>query len=330
MLSTAARPGAIVGLFIAAIVVGSGAGAFLPGMSDVLGRLVDPAILTLVVLLVFTLRLDSLATMKRAPRTLLLALALNFALVPVLAFVLTSLLLPSDALRLGVLIYCLSPCTDWFLGFTRIAGGDTATGAALIPIQMAAQLLLYPIWLALFTGQHVAPAVGAIFPTLAMWFALPTGIAIGLRLLLRRAFPPRLRETIVNVADRGVPLVIAVVIVGLFAGNVGAIQADIAAFGSVLLVVSLFFAVVYALGEGISRVFRLDQATHVLLTMTTSARNAPLMLAVTAVALPGQPVVYAAIILGMLIEFPHLTALTHLVRRRPPQPQPVALLVDSA
>ena len=49
--------------------------------------------------------------------------------------------------------------------------------------------------------------------------------------------------------------------------------------------------------------------------MTTSARNAPLMLAVTAVALPDQPVVHAAIILGMLIEFPHLTVLTHLLRR---------------
>jgi ACR3 family arsenite efflux pump ArsB len=58
----------------------------------------------------------------------------------------------------------------------------------------------------------------------------------------------------------------------------------------------------------------------VLLTMTTSARNAPLMLAVTAVALPGQPVLHAAIVLGMLVEFPHLTALVHLFRRRLPAP----------
>jgi hypothetical protein len=50
--------------------------------------------------------------------------------------------------------------------------------------------------------------------------------------------------------------------------------------------------------------------------MTTSARNAPLMLALTAIALPDQPVVQATIILGMLVEFPHLTILTHLLRGR--------------
>jgi len=48
------------------------------------------------------------------------------------------------------------------------------------------------------------------------------------------------------------------------------------------------------------------------------------MLAVTAVALSNQPVVYAAIVLGMLIEFPHLTALTHLLRARHSR-DPVAL-----
>lgn len=330
MLTPAPQPWAITGLFLAAILAGSLAGALAPGASDVLGSVVDPAILLLVGLLVFTLRLESLAALKRARRTVLLALALNFALVPAIAFALTSLLLPEDALRLGVLIYCLFPCTDWFLGFTRMAGGDTTTGAALIPIQMAGQLLLYPVWLALFAGQEVAPALGTIVPTLATWFALPAGIALGLRLLLRLTLRPSVHEGIVKTADRAVPLVIAVVIVGLFAGNVGTILADPAAFGWVLLVVFLFFAVVYALGEGVARVFRLEHPPHALLTMTTSARNAPLMLAVTTVALPDQPVVYAAIILGMLIEFPHLTVLTHLLRRRAPEPEPTARLAVSA
>ncbi|WP_424438167.1 hypothetical protein [Microbacterium sp.] len=124
--------------------------------------------------------------------------------------------------------------------------------------------------------------------------------------------------------DRVVPGIIAAVIVAIFAGNVGAILADPAAFGWVLVVVFLFFVVTYALGEGVSRLFRLRHPEHALLTMTTSARNAPLMLAVTAVALPDQPIVHAAIILGMLIEFPHLTVITHLLRRRAATPASVA------
>lgn len=41
--------------------------------------------------------------------------------------------------------------------------------------------------------------------------------------------------------------------------------------------------------------------------MSLAARNAPLMLAVTMAALPGPPLVYAGLIIGMLVEFPHLT-----------------------
>jgi len=43
------------------------------------------------------------------------------------------------------------------------------------------------------------------------------------------------------------------------------------------------------------------------------------MLAVTMTALPGQPLIYAALVIGMLVEFPHMTALRHLLlssRRR--------------
>ncbi len=113
-----------------------------------------------------------------------------------------------------------------------------------------------------------------------------------------------------------VVLVIAALIVCLFAANIGTILDHPVPFAWVLPVVFLFFVSTYLVGEGLGRLLRLRYPELVLLTMTTSARNAPLMLAITSVALPGQPLVFAAIVLGMLIEFPHLTALTHLLRRR--------------
>lgn len=253
MLTAALRSWGTTAFFLAAILTGSITGRFAPGTAAAISGFADPLILLLVGALFFTLRLDGLPSLRRAPRTVLLAVGVNFLLIPLIAFPLT-LLLPDEALRLGVLIYCLAPCTDWFLGFTRLAGGDTTTGAALIPVQMVIQLCLYPLWIA------------------------------------------------------------------LFAGNIGTILADIGGFGWVLLGVFLFFLASYALGEGISRIFRLRYPEHALLTMTTSARNAPLMLALTVVALPEQPVVHAAIVLGMLIEFPHLTVITRLLRRRRPEP----------
>jgi|GEM_PF-5981523 len=42
---------------------------------------------------------------------------------------------------------------------------------------------------------------------------------------------------------------------------------------------------------------------------------------------PDQPLIYAALIIGMLVEFPHLTALKHLLLRQyPDSPSPVSLL----
>ena len=84
-------------------------------------------------------------------------------------------------------------------------------------------------------------------------------------------------------------------------------------FAWVLLAVFTFFLLTFLLGEGLSRLFRLRYPEHALLTMTTTARNAPLMLAVTMAALPEQPLVYAALVIGMLMEFPHLTALRRLL-----------------
>jgi arsenite transporter len=60
----------------------------------------------------------------------------------------------------------------------------------------------------------------------------------------------------------------------------------------------------------------LNFRNYSLLTFTVSARNAPLMLAITAMSFGEQPVLLAAIVVGMLLEFPHLTALTWLLRRR--------------
>lgn len=51
-----------------------------------------------------------------------------------------------------------------------------------------------------------------------------------------------------------------------------------------------------------------------MLLMGIAARNAPLMLAVTMAAIPGQPLIYAALVIGMLVEFPHLTMLQRMLR----------------
>ncbi|MGO2682895.1 arsenic resistance protein [Microbacterium sp.] len=321
MLTALQRTGFTAVLFLTAILTGSLLGLFAPAAGSAVGGLADLLILLLVAASFFTLRLDGVHALRRVPRTVLLAVGMNFLAIPLIALVLTALL-PGDALRLGVLVYCLAPCTDWFLGFTRLAGGDTTTGAALIPVQMILQLALYPVWLALFAGRHIDAMFGAAGPALLTWFVLPAAAGLGLRFLVGLTVPQARRHRLVAAVDQAMPFVITAVILAIFAGNIGTILTDPRSFAWVLLVVFLFFAVTFLVGEAVARAVRLEYPEHAVLTMTTSARNAPLTLAVTVVALPDQPVIYAAIILGMLIEFPHLTALTHLLRSRQPTEEP--------
>ena len=99
----------------------------------------------------------------------------------------------------------------------------------------------------------------------------------------------------------------------IFSTHIAVILEHRAAFAWILLAVFVFFILIYFLGEAISRLAHLAYPDHALLTMSIAARNAALMLAVTMAALPGQPLIYAALIIGMLVEFPHLTALRHVL-----------------
>ena len=53
--------------------------------------------------------------------------------------------------------------------------------------------------------------------------------------------------------------------------------------------------------------------------MTTAARNSPLLLGLATIALPDQPLVYAALIIGMLVEFPHLSVLSRILQHQTPR-----------
>ena len=79
---------------------------------------------------------------------------------------------------------------------------------------------------------------------------------------------------------------------------------------------SLSFFFLPGLLENFLPGFQLTRPQHVLLAMTTTARNSPLMLGLATIVLPNQPMVYAVLILGMLVEFPHLTLLSNLFKRR--------------
>ncbi|QYF73638.1 arsenic resistance protein [Cryobacterium sp. PAMC25264] len=311
------RPWLLTALLLGAIVAGSLLGTWRPGSAAVLSAWVDPTVLTLLVLLFFEVRFLDVRRLRAAPRFLLLAWCANFLVVPLIGVGVASLFLSGEPLLFtGLLIYFVAPCTDWFLGFTRLAGGNITLGSVLLPLNLLTQLALFPVFLALFARIPAGLDVPSLLQTLGQWFLAPIVLAAGLRALLAWALPAAVCTRLLGLVGRMIPGVIALLIVEIFTAHIGTILNRVDAFLVILVAVMLFFLLTYLVGDLLSRLFGLDYPEHALLTMTTAARNAPLMLGLTTVALPGQPLVYAAIIIGMLVEFPHLTVIRALLLRR--------------
>jgi ACR3 family arsenite efflux pump ArsB len=314
-------------LLLAAIAIGSLIGTSFPATADKISGYVDPLILALVSLLFFEISFGSLAGVTKHLRFLSIAWLANFILIPLIGWGIASLFLSGKPLLYtGLLIYFIAPCSDWFLGFTKLAKGNTSLGSILIPINLISQLLLYPVFLGLFEAKELGFDMAGLAGTLWQWFLLPFVSAIVLHQFLQRLLPTSIFSSLLRFVGPLIPLTIAALIICIFAGNITTILSHVGDFLIILAAVFCFFVATWLLGEILTRRFKLAYPEHALLTMTTAARNAPLMLGLTTAAFPDQPLIYAALIIGMLVEFPHLTALKHLLLRKedrsinPPSP----------
>lgn len=136
-----------VWLCLAAIISGLALGVRVPGVGPLFDTLLWPV---LGALLYSTFVQVPLLHLRDAFRDLRFVSALllgNFILIPLLVWGLV-LLLPDDpAVRLGVLLVLLVPCTDWFITFTQLGRGDTSRAVAVTPVNLLLQLLLLPVYL---------------------------------------------------------------------------------------------------------------------------------------------------------------------------------------
>ena len=308
-----------------AILIGLGIGHFFPEYGTMLGTASDPIVLLLLTLVFFEARFEPEFKTSDHLGFLSLAWVANFVLIPILAWSISSLFFGNQpALRIGLLLYFLFPCTDWFLAFTRMSKGDVSLGSVLIPINLVSQLLLFPLYLALFaflqpslfTGFQANLDLIGISWTIGKWFLFPFFAAILTRLLFSRLWSAERNEALRGCVGTAVPWVLATLVLCIFSSNASELTKHPSAFPLILFAVFLFFLLTWLCGEFLGSRFRLTHSRKALLAITMTARNSPLMLGLATVAFPNQPLIYAALIIGMLVEFPHLTILSRLMSQK--------------
>lgn len=94
-----------------------------------------------------------IGTRIRDPRFLITLLAGNFVVMPMIVGLLLLLVPDEPAIRLGVLLVLLVPCTDWFISFTHLGRGDAARAIGAAPVLLLVQLVALPFYIWLFLGD---------------------------------------------------------------------------------------------------------------------------------------------------------------------------------
>lgn len=197
--------------YVAAIAVGAAIGLVADGRAEVLDAAVPPALVALLFVTFVQVHLERIRAAVADTRFLVVAVLANFVAVPVVVWALLPLVGDDPAVRLGVMLVLLAPCTDWFITFTHLAGGDTGRAITLTPVNLVLQLTLLPFYLWLL-GAEITDGVvttGSAFTAFATLIALPLVAAMVLR--ARAARRPRLAATLDRLAPAAVPLVAVVV-----------------------------------------------------------------------------------------------------------------------
>ena len=259
-------------IYLLAIGAGLALGAGAPGVAGTLEVLVWLALGGLLYATFTQIPLVHLPSAFRDWRFMAALLSGNFLALPLLVWGLLWLLPDEPAIRLGVMLVLLVPCTDWFISFTHLGHGDTGRAIAATPVLLLGQLIMLPVYLWLLLGEAALDlAVGNhLLAAFAGLILLPLLVAW---LTQRVAEAKQGGRRFVAVLG-WLPVPLLAVVVFLIAGSqVHLVLETVEVLPPVLLVFVLFLIAAALLGKGLGQLFRLPAAPARTLVFSLGTRN---------------------------------------------------------
>jgi ACR3 family arsenite efflux pump ArsB len=301
-------------VYAGAVVVAIAVGFALPGLGTAVEPLVNPVLAVLLYVTFLEVPFVRLRAAFRDRQFVLAALGTNFLVVPVVAFALTRFLAVETAILVGVLLVLLTPCIDYVIAFTELAGGDSEQITAITPALMLVQLLLLPAYLWLFVGSAVAGIVeiGPFLGAFLTLIALPLSLA-----WLTEYWADRSETGTAWQAAMGwlpVPMM-ALTLLAIVASQLPRVLASIGQIAAVVPVYVAFLVVMPLIGRLVADLLGMDTGQSRALVFTSVTRNSLVVLPL-ALALPSAyAVVPAVVVTQTLVELTGMVVLTRVVPR---------------
>lgn len=298
-------------VLLVAAAIGVDLSMWLRGAEGVTGQLITPFLMLVLFSIFARVSLTRLREAVRDWQYLLTAVGLNFVSTPFVAFFLGWLFLRDyPVLWVGLLLALVTPCTDWYLIFTDLAGGDLHRNLALLPWNLILQLILLPVYLLLFTQKLVPVELSTLAKAFALYVVIPlSGVQ-----LLRWCRPQ------VAVSERLSRLgfaALALTVAAMFTSHGDIFLEDPTLFLRIAPPMLSFYIISISLSRIVSRLLRFSRERFIALACTTTARNSPLALPLAVLLFPAHPIVALSQLIEPVIEIPSLILFSAMTRLRP-------------
>lgn len=290
-----------VWVYLGAIIAGLALGGGWPAVSEPFEALLWP-VLGLLLYATFTqVPLTHLPDALRDHRFMGAVLVGNFVIVPVVVWGLLMFLPDDPAIRLGVLLVLLVPCTDWYITFTQLGGGDAGRAIAVTPVNLLVQLALLPAYLWLFMGDAfvellAVDRIAFVFMTLIV---LPLVAAWLTEHWADRA--PGARRLVDGIGWMPVPL-LAIVVFLIAASQVQAVAGAVPVFGHLLGIFVAYLAIAALVGFLLARLLRLHAGAARALIFSLGTRNSFVVLPLALALAPQWQTATVVIVFQSLVE----------------------------
>ena len=231
------------------------------------------------------------------------SLIINFIWTPLFGYFLGSLFLKGNLdIVIGFFMLILTPCTDWYLVFTKMAKGDIKLSLSILPINLVLQIILLPIYLVIFFSSGNTMDNTQLAYSLLIVIVIPFIAAQITKFILNN----NLNEKASSLFSSLQIWFLSLAVFCIFASQGELLFSNLNSVVKIFIPLIIFFGVNMIIDLLLSEKINFTYSEYASLTMTTLARNSPLALAIAINSFPGHELISIALVIGPLIELPVL------------------------
>ena len=238
------------------------------------------------------------------------SLIINFIWTPLFGYFLGNLFLNGNIdIFIGFFMLILTPCTDWYLVFTKIAKGDLNLSLSILPINLILQLILLPIYLIIFFSSNNTINYIDLGYSLLIVIVIPFVLAQLSKVILNQD----MGEKLTGFFSKYQIIFLALAVFAIFNSQGKLLFDNLNTVLTIFIPLMVFFAINTIIDLLLSQQINFTYEEYASLTMTTLARNSPLALAIAINSFPGRELIAIALVIGPLIELPVLYIVSRFV-----------------